>query len=331
VIATGGALESQAVGPPLSDIEMACVTRDWPTVTAKLATVVPLARANDIPAAMVAARLANPTYPAMFQWAFGTPEITPVRIAFAIASYERTLVPNLTPFDVGNLTPDQAQGMLLFFDNCIPCHDGIELSDNAFHNIGVRPAAEDLGRQEVTGDPLDAGKFKTPGLRNVKLRAPFFHNGGKANLDDVLAFYNGGGDFDDNLDPDILELNLPNADLQLIKAFLEGGLTDPRVEFGIFPFDHPTLQVFFKRGDSNQDHLVDIADAVHMLATIFPSGPPQVLACEDATDANDDGGIDIGDPITVLNRLFLATPPLPAPTDLAHGPDPSNDFLGCLD
>ncbi len=339
VIAAGGALESQAVGPPLSDVEMACVTRDWPQITAKLATVTPLSRATDIPQPMLNTLALFPGggYPELFNWAFGTTEITPVRIAFAIAAYERTLVPDHTPFDLyvagtlGALTPDQEQGLLLFLDNCTPCHDTIELSDNDFHNIGVRPSSEDIGREAISGDPLDTGKFKTPGLRNVALRAPFFHNGGKATLDDVLAFYNGGGDFADNLDIEIVELMLGNGELALIKEFLEVGLTDPRVEFAQPPFDHPKLQVFFKRGDSNFDDGVDIADAIHLLSYIFPVGAPFLLTCEDASDANDDGGIDIGDPITVLDRLFVGAPPLAAPSDLSHGPDPTGDFLGCLD
>ena len=57
----------------------------------------------------------------------------------------------------------------------------------------------------VTGLIEDRGKFRTPGLRNVALRAPFFHNGGKAELQEVLIFYNDGGGFDDNLDSEMPE------------------------------------------------------------------------------------------------------------------------------
>ncbi len=332
VIVTGGALESQAVGPPLSDVEMACVARDWSDITTKLVTAPPLALATDLPFEMSQALLTTPDYPSMFNAAFGTTEITPVRIAFAIASYERILVPDRTPFDLFNqgtpgvLTADQQQGMLLFIDQCGPCHDSVELSDQSFHNIGVRPAIEDGGRMDVTGLPADAGKFKTPGLRNVGLRAPFFHNGGKANLDDVLAFYNGGGDFSDNLDPDILELMLPNSSLLLIKDFLENALTDSRVEFALPPFDHPTLQIFFTRGDSNRDGGVDIADAIHALGALFTGGP---ILCADASDANDDGFLDIADPIAILGRVFSGNPPLPTPSDLSFGPDPTADALDC--
>lgn len=336
VLGSDAALETQAVGPPLSAVEMACDAREWSEITAKLADpgLFPLALASDLPMEMANARVAHPTYPQMFTWAFGTPDITPSRIAMAIATYERSLVPNQTLFDLFNqtgdpnfLNPTLQEGMLLFLDNCTPCHDSIHLSDHDFHNIGVRPALEDIGREEVTGLLADRGKFKTPGLRNIALRAPYFHNGGKATLDDVLAFYNGGGDFDDNLDPDMVELNLGNSDLAKIRDFLEIALTDPRVENGTYPFDHPNLQPFFRRGDSNFDDFVDIADVIHMLSYIFQGG---ASPCLDASDANDDGGVDIADPIAVLGRLFTLAPPLPLPSDMSHGPDPTSDLLSCF-
>ncbi len=90
---------------------------------------------------------------------FGDSAITPVRIAFAIATYERTLVPDQTPWDLfmagdsSAMTRDQTQGWNLFSDNtvCDNCHVPPLFSDNEFHNIGLRPAAEDAGRMEVTG------------------------------------------------------------------------------------------------------------------------------------------------------------------------------------
>jgi len=337
LIPSGGALETQAVAPPVSEVEMACETRDWAELTTKLATVAPLALATDLPFDMEQALLTQPDYPSLFTAAFGTPEITPTRIGFAIASYERSLVADRTPFDlfIGSggippiadaLTLDQQQGLLLFLDNCSTCHTGSLLTDHQFHNIGVRPSGEDLGRQEVTGNALDAGRFKTPGLRNIALRAPYFHNGGKATLDDVLAFYTGGGDFIDDIDPLMFPLGLANSDLLLIKDFLENGLTDSRVVQGLPPFDRPTLQTFFRRGDSNLDGAVDIADAIHALSILFQGQP---LLCGDASDANDDGALDIADGITILSRILAGGAPLPLPSDISFGPDPTQDALGC--
>ena len=127
---------------------------------------------------------------------------------------------------------------------------------------------------DVTMNMDDRGKFKVPPLRNVALRAPFFHTGGKFDLDDLLSFYNSGGDFRDNIDPEMIQPNeLINAELQLIKTFLEGALTDLRVENELPPFDRPTLQTYFRRGDSNQDLTVDVGDPIHLLEYLFAGGP----------------------------------------------------------
>ncbi|MBI5441967.1 MAG: cytochrome C peroxidase [Deltaproteobacteria bacterium] len=91
------------------------------------------------------------------------------------------------------------------------------------------------------------GAFKVPGLRNVELTGPFFHNGGILSLEDVVAFYTRGGDFPEvnvqHLDPGMLELpvlqNAPEkaaAIVALMKSF-----TDLRVVAESAPFDHPEL------------------------------------------------------------------------------------------
>ena len=105
-------------------------------------------------------------------------------------------------------------------------------------------------------------------------------------------------------------------------------LTDERVRLELPPFDHPTLPVFFRRGDSNRDQVVDISDAIHSLQYLFEDGP---VLCEDATDMNDDGEINIADPVRLLGRLFGNEVPLPAPSDLTQGPDLTADLLECLD
>ncbi|MEM7260578.1 MAG: cytochrome c peroxidase [Planctomycetota bacterium] len=333
LIPTGGALESQAVGPILSAVEMACEDRTWADVVFKLETVTPMALATDLTPDMVSALSADPTYPQLFEEAFGDTAVTAARIGMAIASYERTLVPNRTPLDLfllgdsSALTADQEEGLALFEEHCSVCHAGNEFSDHDFHHIGVRPDFEDIGREEVTGLIGDRGKMKTPPLRNVALRAPFFHNGGKATLQDVLIFYNVGGDFP-TTDPDMIELGIENQDLLLIEDFLTNALTDDRVLNEVAPFDRPTLQQYFVRGDSNQDLAFDIGDALHLLDLLFAStGNP--IPCADASDANDDGALDLGDAITMLNRLFAGASELPAPTDVSFGHDPTIDALGC--
>ena len=99
VIPSGGALESQSLGPILSSAEMAADGRSWSDVTSKLEQVEPLAVAFNLPGDLSAALAGGVTYPDLFQAAFGTDEITPVRIGLALATYQRTLVPNQTPWD----------------------------------------------------------------------------------------------------------------------------------------------------------------------------------------------------------------------------------------
>ena len=330
LIAAGGALESQAVGPLVSSVEMACGSRSWVEIRTKLETVTPLFFASDLTPDIVAALGLDPTYPDLFEAAFGTPEITAGRIGFAMASYQRTLISDQSPFDAflasgpTALTPQQNQGRQVFIGNCLPCHGGPLQSNHAFFRIGVRPTFEDLGRGAITGIPQDNGRFKTPNLRNVALRAPYFHNGGKQTLAEVIDFYDVGGDFPN---PAIAPLGLSATEKNLLEIFLTEALTDPRVAAGLPPFDHPTLRPYFRRGDANGDAAVDISDPIAVLEALFEGGVQ--VTCADAADANDDGQIDIADVIATLGRLFTGDPPLPSPSDRSTGPDPTFDTLGC--
>ncbi len=244
-----GALESQSVGPPLSDAEMAHENRDWTQIIAKLQTAAPLRLASNLPNDVAQSIAANPGYPGLFQAAFGDPQITAERIAFAIATYERTIIPNQTPWDAfvqGNqnaLNQSQRRGLQLFDGraNCRRCHGGPLFSDGQFHNIGLRPLQEDLGRFGVTGNNQDRGRFKTPSLRNVAAKDAFFHTGTAQTLREVVEFYNRGGDFRQNQDPQIDPLGLSPQQINDLVNFLQNGLTDSRVAAGTPPFDRPTL------------------------------------------------------------------------------------------
>jgi hypothetical protein len=90
------------------------------------------------------------------------------------------------------------------------------------------------------------GAFKTPGLRNVQLTGPYFHNGGMATLRQVVQFYNRGGNFCDfnirDLHPAITPLGLTEEQEEQLVAFLVS-LTDARVEYQQAPFDHPELRI----------------------------------------------------------------------------------------
>jgi cytochrome c peroxidase len=110
----------------------------------------------------------------------------------------------------------------------------------------------------LTVDARDAvdGSFKVPSLRNVELTGPYFHNGGQSTLEQVVDFYNRGGDAAGtdavnttgfginatNRAPAILPLNLTADDKANVVAFLKS-LTDERVRWEKAPFDHPSLTV----------------------------------------------------------------------------------------
>ncbi|MFM8560426.1 MAG: cytochrome c peroxidase, partial [bacterium] len=275
-------LESQALGPIVSTVEMGHLNRDWPSVTARLITATPLALSPIVPNDLKT-WINGRGYPALFQEAFGSTAINPARMAFAIAAYERTLLSNQARIDsmiAGTvvLTPQQAQGQQLFGQlGCAGCHAGSLFSDNNFHYVGVRPATEDSGRFVVTRNLANLGQFKTPSLRNVGLRATYFHNGRFNRLEDVVAFYNRGGDFNAPNKPAVIRpLNLTPQQQAALVAFLRGALTDPRVRDQVFPFDRPSL---FSDGE-----LVPVVTG----AGVAGSGgvTPQVIAIEPPLSGN---------------------------------------------
>ncbi len=247
VLASGAALESQALVPILNSTEMAHGAREWSEVVSRLQSAAPLALAESLPPALEDG-IGGRSYPELFASAFGTPEISPTRIAMAIASYERTLVSNQTPLDVAlsggpALTALEQQGRAVFANrNCAVCHGGVLLSNDAFFYTGVRPVQEDLGRFAETGNIGDRGAMRTPTLRNVALRAPYMHNGEIATLSDVVDFYDRGGDFDaPNKNPLIVPLNLLPQEKAALLAFMTRPLTDPRAASESAPFDRPRL------------------------------------------------------------------------------------------
>ena len=79
----------------------------------------------------------------------------------------------------------------------------------------------DLGRYEITQNPQDRWRYKTPSLRNVALTAPYMHNGSLATIRDVVEFYNRGGIANENLDPLIKPLQLSQNEREELAAFLE--------------------------------------------------------------------------------------------------------------
>lgn len=300
VMASGGALESQAVAPILSDVEMGHEGRDWNDVRAKLAAARPLAFAADLPPDVAAALAGGASYPQLFAAAFGDGAISARRIAFAIATYERTLVPNETPWDRSQrgdadaMTPSERTGFGFFrASECNICHVPPTFSDNTFRNIGLRPVVEDQGRRNVTGALSDRGKFKVPTLRNTGLKRSFMHTGHLTTLDEVVDFYdhvNGQEHFLDNQDFHVRNINIPSNMRQGLIDFLTTGLTDPRVANEEFPFDRPRL---------HSEIAADMAALAECMAgpelSPAPGEPMTAAECLARFDDDADGDVDLAD------------------------------------
>jgi uncharacterized protein (TIGR03437 family) len=202
----------------------------------------------------------------------------------AVQAYEATLVSDDSKLDrfadgqASALSNTELAGMQLFTGRtgCSTCHSGAEFTlashsgvngndplksgaDTGYFYIGVRPIAEDIGLGALDGfgkplattlpkdpgSPASAqGRIKTPGLRNVEFTGPYFHDGGQATLEQVVQFYNRGGDYAPNPSngPNVRSLDLSGKDQADLVAFMKA-LTDDRVRFERAPFDHPELCV----------------------------------------------------------------------------------------
>lgn len=201
-------LEEQAKGPVANPIEMGN---------------------TDEAAAAAIGRIQG--YRPMFAKAFGTDEVNIDRIAMAIATFERTVLSGDAPFDrykKGDkkaMSPEQVRGMSVFFDKakCDRCHENSNFTLNAYANIGIgmdKPDP-DVGRYVITKDPRDWGVFKIPTLRDVEHTAPYMHDGSLKTLEEVVDYYNKGGQPNKNLDPNIRKLNLTDEDKKDLVAFLK--------------------------------------------------------------------------------------------------------------
>ena len=334
VVADNGGLESQAVAPILSAVEMAHENRDWTDVTDKLLAVVPLDRAGRVPGDVLDALAANATYSDLFAAAFGgDPTITPARIGLALATYERTLVPDQTPWDLfmagdqSAMTEEQITGWERFSDStvCDNCHVPPQFTDHQFYNIGLRPAAEDPGRQNVTAAESDFGSFKTPTLRNVGLRKAQMHVGWITDTQDAVDFYNAEstttrhtqftadqsgipttnpGQF---VDYSTLSFFVPNPDLQLpVLDFFDNALTDPRAANETFPFDRPLLSSEILTVMSYNVSATDwTAARADLVADIIRTQNADIVGIQEArSDQQDDLVARLGD---IYDLEFFAT------------------------
>lgn len=161
-------LEEQVAGPIHNPVEMGS---DWQQVISKLSM--------------------DKEYVQAFNKVYSD-GINATNIANAIAEFERSLITPNSKFDrylrgdKDSLTAAELRGYQLFNDyGCISCHQGINIGGNMFQRMGIfadffkdqRIRKVDLGRFNITGLEQDRYVFKVPGLRNVAVTEPYFHDG----------------------------------------------------------------------------------------------------------------------------------------------------------
>jgi len=190
----------------------------------------------------------DPQYADQFFKAFGSAEITGEKMGLAMEQFMNSIVSKNSKFDqflagTYEQTASEARGMQLFFReftpafpdssgaDCTHCHTGLTMENDLFMNNGLEDDAgvQDIGLEEVTGNPLDRAKFKVPSLRNIELTPPYMHDGRFNTLEEVVNHYNSGVKQSATLDPAITPtingLNLTQQDVADLVSFLKT-LTD---------------------------------------------------------------------------------------------------------
>ncbi|MBS1913206.1 MAG: c-type cytochrome [Bacteroidetes bacterium] len=176
---------------------------------------------------------ADPAYVDMFRRAYNS-EPKPEFVTKAIASFVRTLVSGRSRYDryqqgdTTALTASELRGMNIFFGEkaeCFHCHIGFNFTNNGYRNNGIYATYADKGRELITEDPADEGKFKVPTLRNIALTAPYMHDGSFETLDAVVNHYTSGGQQNPNADAVIRPFVLTPQERTDLIAFLTS-LTD---------------------------------------------------------------------------------------------------------
>ena len=212
------------------------LNKDGGVVKLDLQPVVPIEDHNEMNLLLQeAVRRLNehPGYPGDFLRAYGK-EASPFTLTRALASFMRTLISGSSRYDQyvngseSTLQEAELRGMDLFFSEkagCANCHHGFNFTDNSFRNNGLYETYQDPGRQRITLDAEDEGKFRVPTLRNIALTAPYMHDGSLPTLEAVVEHYNSGGSAHPNKDTLLRPLQLSDIEKADLIAFLRA-LTD---------------------------------------------------------------------------------------------------------
>ena len=197
-------LEEQALGPMGAQVEM---NQDLSVVADEIAAI--------------------PGYRTLFNVVFPERGVSLETIAMAIATYERTVVSGVAPFDRWVAGEEDAiseaakRGFDLFNGkaNCAECHAGWNMTDQSFHDIGLPD--DDIGRGKAfPNNPKLQHAFKTPTLRNVSQRAPYMHDGSLPDLMAVIEHYDKGGVKRPSLSDEMKPFDLSAREKRDLVAFL---------------------------------------------------------------------------------------------------------------
>ena len=198
-------LAEQAAGPPLNPVEMACHSFD--EIIAKLQQDVNFTKAF------------TEVYPEGY---------SEKSITNAIEEFEKTLLTPNSRFDrylkgeKSAINDTELTGYELFKKyDCATCHVGETLGGQSYELMGVKRdyfadrgsemTEEDNGRFKQTKTDRDKHRFKVPGLRNIALTAPYFHDGSIKTMKDAV----------DYMAKYQVDAILSNEELGEIVAFLE--------------------------------------------------------------------------------------------------------------
>jgi cytochrome c peroxidase len=188
-------------------------------------------------------------YAELFRKAFGDAKVTKERIAGALAQFIRSMASYRSKYDEGlaragsvrddfaEFSAEENHGKTLFLRHCAVCHlparqaAVFSLPRPQNNGLDADARAKDLGVADVTFSPFDAGRFKSPSLRNVEHTAPYMHDGRFATLEEVIDHYSNGVKAHPNLDGPLRgpggRLRLDAREKAALVAFLKT-LSDPQ-------------------------------------------------------------------------------------------------------
>ena len=194
----------------------------------------------------------DPTYPALFEKAFGDKTINKERVARALAQFVRSLVSYQSKFDIGlakvnsvnddfpNFTAAENRGKTVFVNQCGRCHNqsganaGFFMNQPRNNGLDLNTRTVDGGVGDINLNRNQVGLFKSPSLRNVAVTGPYMHDGRFTTLEQVVEHYSTGVKNHPNADGRLRRrLNLSAQQKTNLIAFLrtltdENFLTDPR-------------------------------------------------------------------------------------------------------